>query len=84
MEGRITLVAKLHWSEGFGYTTANVIPERLETDARGMMSWRRGRWWYSACPVAQHKVSWTLLLDGQWQAKHTLEGELKLIHALLA
>jgi hypothetical protein len=28
-----------------------VIPERLETDGKGMISWRRGRRWYSACPA---------------------------------
>jgi hypothetical protein len=33
-----------------------VIPERLETDREGMISWKRGQWWYSACPVAPHKV----------------------------
>jgi hypothetical protein len=33
-----------------------MVPGRLETDAKGMISWRRGRWWYPACLVAQNNM----------------------------
>jgi hypothetical protein len=33
------------------------IPDLLGTYAQEMMSRRRGLWWSSACPVAQHQAS---------------------------